>query len=72
MLFLCPFARAAWFVDPWYTRSETLANNVYSISETVQSLLAMNHPHATMQNIFTFLWCLWKPRNDYLFNKKDC
>lgn len=70
MLFICPFARAAWFAEPWYIRSESLIHNTNSVADAIHSLIAMNHPHASLQNIFTFLWCLWKSRNDCLFNRK--
>ena len=38
MLFPCPFARAAWFAEPWCIRSDSLIHNTVSITDVVQSL----------------------------------
>jgi hypothetical protein len=71
LFFLCPYARAAWFINPWFLNIEHIQNLNNSVTQIITNILGMNHPYGSIQNIFTFLWCIWKARNDCLFNKKD-
>lgn len=70
LFFLCSFAKAAWFAHPWYIRTESLVANYTSVADIILALTTSNHPHATIPNIFTFMWCLWKARNEMLFCRK--
>jgi hypothetical protein len=70
LFFTCNFARAAWFTHPWYIRINALTLNTSSITDLILKLLNMNHPNATLENVLTFMWYLWKSRNDNLFNEK--
>jgi hypothetical protein len=72
LLFLCPFSKAAWFSHPWYIKTEHLAAAQPSIPGMIQSLLSSGHPHINLSNLYTYLWCLWKARNDVLFDRKNC
>ena len=71
IFFNCVYARAAWFANPWYIRTDLLCQNLDSLVTTILNLANSNHPNATLSNIFTFLWCLWKFRNDKVFQRKD-
>ena len=70
LFFCCAFARASWFAHPWYIRSDLLTENHLSMQSVIHVLLNMNHPYASISNIFNFLWCIWKSRNDCLFARK--
>jgi hypothetical protein len=72
MLFLCPFSKAAWFCSPWFIKTEFLASNHHSIPDMIQALLTSGHPQINLTSLYTFLWCLWKARNDTLFGRKIC
>ena len=71
LFFTCGFAKAAWFSHPWYLKSDSLIANADSITQILLNMLNMNHPCGTLDNILTFLWCIWKARNDCLFNRKE-
>jgi hypothetical protein len=70
LFFLRPFAKAAWFISPWFLKSELFAFNANSMASVLLSLLSSSHPEANLESIGTFLWCLWKARNDHLFGRK--
>ena len=70
LFFTCPFAKAVWVAHPWFIKSEILSNNFASITEIIHALLNSGHPQASLTNIMTFLWCIWKARNDVLFDRK--
>jgi hypothetical protein len=69
--FLCPFAKAAWFSSPWLLRSEVYFVNHGSIPAVIEAILSSGHPNASTTNLYTFLWCLWKSRNDNPFGRKS-
>lgn len=71
LFFACPFAKAAWVAHPWFIKSEILCNNYNSIAQIIHALLNSGHPQASLINIMTFLWCIWKARNDALFDRKE-
>lgn len=35
-----------------------------SLSAIIRATLNSRHPHASICNLMTFMWCLWKARND--------
>jgi hypothetical protein len=69
LFFLCPFARAAWFSHPWFIRSDVLLQGHSTMHAVIIDFLRSAHPHASILNVLNFLWCLWKARNDFLFDR---
>jgi hypothetical protein len=57
---------------PWYIRTEVIAENNHSIPQMLNILLNSAHPEININSLYTFLWFLWKARNDTLFGRKFC
>ena len=69
LFFLCPFAKAAWYSRPWFIKTELIFNDHHLLPDMIHFLLSSNHPCISVKTLYTFLWCLWKSRSDFLFNK---
>ena len=37
----------------------------------IHGILNSNNQEANLANVYTFLWCIWKARNNVLFNRKQ-
>ena len=59
----------AWFSSPWFVRSDALVQGHSTLYHVLLDFLRIRHPYGSLPNIFTFLWCLWKARNDFLFDR---
>jgi hypothetical protein len=57
MILICssPAPRAAWFHSPWHLKMDLITQNSQNFHTTVLQLLALDHPHINIPNIFTFL-----------------
>lgn len=64
--FLCPFARSCWFGGNLALRTEGFSSD---IKETLQWLMEESSTQA-WQEIMISLWCLWRCRNDWIFQGK--
>ena len=67
LFFLCPFAKAAWYSYPWFIKTEPIAQHNISVPQMIKALLSSNHPQINIASLYTFMWCLWKSRNDNRF-----
>ncbi|KAK1616402.1 hypothetical protein QYE76_021919 [Lolium multiflorum] len=70
LFFLRHFAKAAWYSHPWYIKTEFTSQHNCSIPQMIQALLTSHHPHINIIYLYTFLWCIWKARNDARFCRK--
>jgi hypothetical protein len=51
LLFLCAFARAAWYLHPWNLRIDQIVSPDDSISQILNRLISMNHPQGRSQEM---------------------
>jgi hypothetical protein len=61
--------KAAWFSHPWFIRIEVFAPDHHFVTSIIHAIMFFGHPNVSVVNMYTFLWCLWKSRNDALLRK---
>ena len=71
LFFGCHFAKAVWFLQPWFINTDSIQQQHRSIPDILSYLLNSNHPFMSLKNLYTMLWCIWKARNGTLFNREN-
>jgi hypothetical protein len=69
LFFHCTFAKAVWFSSSVGFKTDAFDTTLYP-SNIIQSMLHTAQSSMSLEKMFTLLWCIWKARNDYLFNRK--
>ncbi|KAM0895415.1 hypothetical protein ACQ4PT_023829 [Festuca glaucescens] len=69
LFFHCSFARTVWFASLGF-RADSFAQTCYP-SDIIRQMISAYHPEASVHQIMSILWNIWKARNDLLFNKKS-
>ena len=70
LFFHCTFAKVVWFSTTLGLRTDAYDTTLYP-SNIVHAMLQIHQPENSVDKIFTLLWCIWKARNDFLFNRSD-
>jgi hypothetical protein len=70
LFFDCKFTQAVWFASPLGLRVEGLHHlESTHIQDIIQYILTSCNNKDAIQTILCILWCIWKARNDLLFNR---
>ena len=68
--FFAPLPKQSGFPQRWFIRTKVFAVDNLSVISMIQAILSSGHPNVSVVNMYTFLWCPWKARNDVLFGRK--
>jgi hypothetical protein len=67
LYFECSFARAVWFASSVDLRTHALPSSCQGVHLQVATLMQQAPNQATVNQIFSIMWCIWKSRNGHRF-----
>jgi hypothetical protein len=72
LFFDCKFTQAVWFASPIGLRVESLHHlGKTQLQDVIYYILCSCKNNNTLQIMLCILWCIWKARNDLLFNRSS-